>query len=126
MIGRGGRPWRHGSALGGLHRAGTVSHYNALTVETFPIAPLLAAWRDRNPEHQQSRCTCTQGGCCASAESLARRVGVSHSTMHRRLRSGQITPDEADQWACIIGVPPHAVWRDDWGRSLYEPDLEAI
>ena len=42
--------------------------------------------------------------------------------MHRRLRCGTIAADEADRWACAIGVPPHAVWRDDWGRSIYEPD----
>lgn len=99
-----------------------MSQYDTPTVDVFPIEPLLAAWRDRNPPHQQSRCTCTQGGCCASAESLARLVGVSHSTMHRRLRCGTITADEADQWACAVGIPPHAVWRDDWGRSIYEPD----
>lgn len=95
--------------------------------DTFPIAPLLAEWRDpqRNPEHQQSRCTCTIGGTCASAESLARQVGVSHSTMHRRLRSGWITAEEADRWSCIIGVPPHALWGDDYGCSVHEPDLEA-
>ncbi len=99
-----------------------MSRYDTRTVETFPIGPLLVVWRERNPEHQQSRCTCTQGGSCASAESLARIVGVSHSTMHRRLRAGVITVEEADHWSCIIGLPPHAVWRDDWGRTMYEPD----
>jgi hypothetical protein len=103
-----------------------VSRYDTPAVDIFPIDPLLAAWRDRNPEHQQSRCTCTQGGSCASSESLARKIGVSHSTMHRRLRSGYISVEEADQWSCIIGVPPHAVWRDDWCRSLHEPDMEVL
>lgn len=94
--------------------------------DEFPLEPLLTAWRnpERNPEHQQSRCTCTIGGACASAESLARAVGVSHSTMHRRLRSGVISADEADEWANAVGVPPHAIWGDRWGRSAHEPDLE--
>lgn len=94
--------------------------------QTFPIEPLLAAWRDpqRNPEHQQSRCTCTLGGTCASAESLARAVGVSHSTMHRRLRSGWITAEEADTWSCLLGLPPHAVWGDLYRQSCHEPDFD--
>lgn len=115
-----------GGAFGGLPGVATVSRYNAPTVDIFPIGPLLDAWRDRNPEHQQSRCTCTQGGSCASLDSLARVVGVSHSTIHRRLRSGFLSADEADQWSCLVGVPPHAIWSDDWGRSIHEPDLEVI
>ena len=30
--------------------------------------------------------------------------------MHRRLRCGTITIEEADRWSCRIGRPPHALW----------------
>ena len=51
----------------------------------------------------------------------AARLEKGDSTMETFAVS-VIAADEADRWACAIGVPPHAVWRDDWGRSIYEPD----
>jgi lambda repressor-like predicted transcriptional regulator len=96
----------------------------------YPTAPLVESWRESNPPHLSSFCTCTivdpetgkPEGFCASTESLARKVGVSHSTIHRRLREGWITADEADEWAAAIGVPPHALWWDRWGSDCEEPD----
>lgn len=90
-----------------------------------PLQPLLDKWRDRNPEHQQSRCVCTQGGSCRSSESLARRVGVSHSTMHRRLRAGVIASEEADVWACRIGLNPHHIW-SGLDRDVWEDEHEDV
>jgi len=87
-----------------------------------PIGSLLQRWRERNPEHQPNGCVCTIGGTCGSTESLARAVGVSHSTMHRRLRRGGFDDcTEADRWACAIGLPAVVVW-PEWGSDLFEPD----
>lgn len=68
----------------------------------------------------QRGCGCSVGGECASTESFARRIGVSHSTMHRRITEGSIDEYDADQWACRIGALPQNVW-PDWGRVLHEP-----
>lgn len=80
-----------------------------------PIAPIIDWWQERHQPHQHLGCVCNSAGLCSSIESLARRVGVSHSTIHRRIRSGTLTVDEADAWAISVGVHPMAIW-DDWDR----------
>lgn len=82
---------------------------------TVPIRPIIDWWQERNPPHQRLRCTCNAEGLCGSIESLARKVGVSHSTIHRRIRTGHLTIDEADNWAIAVGVHPMAIWTD-WDR----------
>jgi hypothetical protein len=52
------------------------------------------------------------GGWCASVESLARRVGVSHSTMYRRLRTGRLEIYEADRWSVSLGFHPNRIWTE--------------
>ena len=91
-------------------------------METYAIQPILDRWRRDNPEHQPQECRCAIGGNCASMEALARHVGVSHSTMHRRITLGTLSFDEADRWACRLGVLPHTVW-PHWGRALREECL---
>lgn len=97
--------------------------YTPPTMEAYPIGPILDRWREDNDPHQHKGCGCTIGGACASTESLARRVGVSHSTMHRRMTIGHLTYDEADRWACLIGAMPYDIW-PAWGRTLLEPEPE--
>lgn len=80
-----------------------------------PTVKLVDWWQDRHDPHQQIRCICTTGGFCASIESLAKRLGVSHSTIFRRIRTGEITTDEADEWAILVGVHPSRIW-NDWDR----------
>ena len=79
---------------------------------TVPIANLVDWWQERHPAHQYLNCICTKGGDCASLESLASKVGISHSTIHRRIRSGALTVAEADEWALSAGVHPQGVWPD--------------
>ncbi len=80
-----------------------------------PIQPMIDWWCNRHPNHEHLGCVCTVGGTCSSVECLARHVGVSHSTMHRRLRSRTLTVHEADEWAIAVGVHPMAIWTD-WDR----------
>lgn len=92
----------------------------------YPLQPLVDLWVKRNPPHLSSNCTCTivdpetgePEGFCASIESLARKVGVSHSTIHRRRREGFICEEEADQWAASVGVGAATLWCDLWDRIL--------
>jgi hypothetical protein len=74
------------------------------------IQPIVDWWQGHYPQHQRSNCVCTMGGWCGSVESLARRVGVSHSTMYRRLRGGLLDVYEADTWAISVGFHPSRVW----------------
>lgn len=90
-------------------------------MEQYPLEPLLARWRSRNPDHLVRDCGCAIGGECGSLEALARRVGVSHSTMHRRLTAGWLNELEADTWACRIGDLPHMIW-PTYGKALHEPE----
>jgi transcriptional regulator with XRE-family HTH domain len=86
-----------------------------VAVVTVPVQPILDWWRLRTTEHQYRGCVCVTGGYCASVESLARRIGVSHSTIFRRIRGNNIPVAEADQWAIRAGVHPVAIW-NDWDK----------
>lgn len=90
-------------------------------MERYDLNALLDLWRDRRPEHQPKDCGCTIGGSCASIESFARCVQVSHSTMHRRISHQYLSALEADKWACMTGVLPHDIW-PEWGRALRESE----
>ena len=90
-----------------------------MLVEAYPVSVLVELWSSGRQAHLPQGCWCVQGGVCGSVESLARVVGVSHSTMHRRLSSGWLSAVEADLWACRIGVLPQVVW-PGWGRVLVE------
>jgi len=79
------------------------------------IQPILSWWAAQYPPHQRSNCVCCIGGVCGSVESLARKVGASHSTMYRRIRTGTLTIDEADRWAITCGVNPIVIW-ERWDR----------
>lgn len=80
-----------------------------------PLLPVIVWWRDRHQQHLSSDCVCSVGGWCASVESFARRLGVSHSTMYRRQRSGIVDVYEADRWAVKLGVHPSRIW-PEWDR----------
>lgn len=80
-----------------------------------PIQPIVDWWRLAHSEHRRSNCVCIDGGLCSSYESLARTVGVSHSTMYRRLRLGIIDVYEADQWAAAVGYHVTRLW-PRWDR----------
>lgn len=88
----------------------TVSGLNA-PVKT---EALVAWWQTRHTAHLPSNCVCNDGGVCGSIESLARtialRTPVSRSTLFRRISAGTITVDEADRFACALGVPVYAIW----------------
>lgn len=60
----------------------------------FPVAPLLA------------RVDCIGD--------LARVVGVTRRTVHRKLHDG-LLPHDADRWALAFGLTPWEVW-GDWGE----------
>jgi hypothetical protein len=79
------------------------------------ITPIVVWWQSAHSPHAHLGCVCTTGGWCGSVESLARRVGVSHSTMFRRLRTGTLDVMEADCWAVAVGVHPIAIW-PRWDR----------
>ena len=91
-----------------------------------PLDPVLRWWRERHQQHLTTDCVCSVGGWCASVESFARRLGVSHSTMYRRQRSGMVDVYEADRWAIRLGVHPCRIW-PEWDRvDIYEeqsPDV---
>lgn len=76
---------------------------------------LITWWQAGRTAHQPSGCVCTNGGVCGSIESLrdqiALRTGLSRSTLFRRIQSGSITMEEADRWACALGVSPYQIWR---------------
>lgn len=71
-------------------------------------------WRNAHIPHQPSNCQCTRGGRCGSIESLrdtiAESTGLSRSTLFRRIQGGTITMEEADRWACALGVTAYAIW----------------
>lgn len=77
---------------------------------TVSLEPLLQMWERINPPHMQAKCVCSSGGRCASIESLRRVLGVTRSTMQRRVVSGKITLAEADTWAVRLGLHPSRVW----------------
>lgn len=79
-------------------------------MDTYDIAAIIGYWQHKYPEHQPKECDCTTGGRCGSIEAFSRTVGVSHSTMHRRLTDGRLTYEEADAWACRIGALPWLIW----------------
>jgi hypothetical protein len=79
------------------------------------LEPILAWWREGHQQHLSTDCVCSVGGWCASVESFARRLGVSHSTMYRRQRSGIVDVYEADRWAVRLGVHPSRIW-PTWDR----------
>lgn len=81
-------------------------------------------WALRWPEHRRSGCVCTLGGHCGSVESLARQVGVSHSTIHRRIRFGFLDVFEADRWAKAVGEHPIRIWPTFDRVDMMEPYVE--
>lgn len=87
---------------------------------TVPVDPLVRFWKSRNSTHLHTACTCSNGGRCASVESLAEalseRVPVSRSTLFRRIKHGVITVNEADKWATALGVHPSHIWHG-WERA---------
>jgi len=93
------------------------------------LGPLLDYWSVHQPNHQRANCVCSLGGWCNSVESLARRLGISHSTMYRRLRDNTLDLYEADQWAVTLGLHPNRLWkrfdRIDCHETHepYEPEL---
>lgn len=97
-------------------REGPLKIMGVDTTVKVPIADLLAWWRRNNPRHRQSGCKCGDGGVCGSNESLGRALGVSHSTLHRRIVAGEITMAESDQWARTLRVHPANIWRG-WDRA---------
>lgn len=82
----------------------------AREARSVPFDPVVDWWCERNAPHQRDDCVCIVGGWCASLESLARKVGISHSTIYRRRRRGYIDIFEADAWACRLGVHASAIW----------------
>ena len=58
-------------------------------------------------------------GWCSSTESFARRVGISHTTVYRRLRRGCVDIYEADRWAAALSEHPVQVW-PEWDRVAVE------
>ena len=86
-----------------------------MTSVTVPVDSLVQWWVGQRPPHVNVRCVCGVGGFCGSVDSLARAVGVSHSTMFRRVRAGTMNVLEADGWAVALGVHPSVIWVD-WDR----------
>ena len=80
-----------------------------------PFDPLIIWWGMQHRPHERIGCICCDGGVCASMESLARRLGVSRSTVFRRVRDSRLEVGEADRWAITLGVHPKAIWVD-WDR----------
>lgn len=85
----------------------------------YTATPLLAWWRRTQPVHRNGSdrgrgacdCQCAAGGYCASDSSLARRLGVSRTTLWRWSHRG-LTDREADRAASTLGLHPSALWRD--------------
>ena len=94
------------------------------TTVKVPISDLLAWWRRNNPPHRQSGCQCGNGGVCGSNESLGRAIGVSHSTLHRRLVDSELTMAESDLWAKRLRVHPASIWRG-WDRAPVRASMSA-
>lgn len=76
------------------------------------LGPLLDWWSSHRPVHQRFNCVCSLGSSCNSVESLARQIGVSHSTMYRRLRDNRLDVYEADRWAIALGLHPNRLWHN--------------
>lgn len=75
---------------------------------------LITFWKSGHVVHQRANCVCTSGGVCDSIESLCRQIAlrtpVSRSTLFRRIDGGTVTVDEADRYACALGVTPYRIW----------------
>lgn len=75
---------------------------------------LITWWESTHPRHITNDCICVRGGRCGAIESLVDtinlRMSVSRSTVFRRIRSGTLTMDEADRYACALGTMPHLIW----------------
>ncbi len=97
----------------------TLGRPPVLESRSVPIGPILDLWTSRLPEHRRSDCACIGGGWCSSTESFARRVGISHTTVYRRLRRGYVDIYEADRWAAALGEHPVRVW-PEWDRVAVE------
>ena len=82
---------------------------------TLPTKPLVDWWQSTNKPHDDGPCPCLQGGWCASIDSLARKLRVSHSTVFRRIRDGRLSIAEADLWSTRAGAHPAWIWTG-WDR----------
>lgn len=72
----------------------------------FPIEPLVTA--------------------AGSRSVLAEAVGIQQQSLRQRLGRGTgLKAEEADRWACAIGLTPWDVWPEEWGAYMAEAEDEA-
>ena len=100
----------------------TVGGMSIDTETMLPIQPLIDWWENAYPRHSPTNCQCVVGGTCASHESLAKALGVSRATLHRRISSKELTMKEADEWAILLGVHVLGIW-PNWDKAPVQAAL---